>query len=158
MEAISASHSRAADSTSVSRTVFKSKVDRLITLRTSAVAVCRWRDSGSSFSRRVFSIAMTAWAAKHQLDLLVGEWAHLLTVDNNCSDNLVVLKHRHAQRSARVCLFCKPQIAIDLNRLNIGDMNRLLSFYNLTHRRLAWHNGIAAQCLFECRRSAMHRT
>jgi len=36
----------------------------LMTLSTSAVAVCRWRDSRSSLSSRVFSMAMTAWSAK----------------------------------------------------------------------------------------------
>ena len=64
MAAMSASHSRAADSTSVSSTVCRSKVERLITLSTSAVAVCCCSDSRSSLSRRVFSMAMTAWAAK----------------------------------------------------------------------------------------------
>jgi hypothetical protein len=42
---MSASHSRAADSTGVSSTVCRSKVERLITLSTSAVAVCCCRDS-----------------------------------------------------------------------------------------------------------------
>jgi len=36
----------------------------LMTSRTSDVAVCRWRDSLSSLSSRVFSMAMTACAAK----------------------------------------------------------------------------------------------
>ena len=43
--AISASQSRAADSVSVSSTVCRSKVERLMTLSTSAVAVCCCRDS-----------------------------------------------------------------------------------------------------------------
>jgi hypothetical protein len=62
--AISASHSRAADSTRVSSTDCRSNVDRLMTFRTSAVAVFCWSDSRSSFSNLVFSMAMTAWAAK----------------------------------------------------------------------------------------------
>ncbi len=41
-----------------------SKVERLMTLSTSAVAVCCCSDSRSSLSRRVFSMAMTAWSAK----------------------------------------------------------------------------------------------
>ena len=61
-----------------------------MTLSTSEVAVCcssdserssvRWR---SSLSSRVFSMAMTAWAAKfvHQLDLLVGERTDFLAVN-----------------------------------------------------------------------------
>ena len=63
-----------------------------MTFSTSEVAVCcssaslrssvRWR---SSLSSRVFSMAMTACAAKfcHQLDLLVGERADFLTVEND---------------------------------------------------------------------------
>ena len=51
-------------STSVSSTACRSKVERLITLSTSAVAVCCCRDSRSSLSSRVFSMAMTAWFAK----------------------------------------------------------------------------------------------
>ena len=68
---MSASHKRAADSTSVSSTARRSKVERLMTLSTSAVAVCCCKDSVSSrvraFSasnRRTFSIAITAWSAK----------------------------------------------------------------------------------------------
>ena len=63
MAAISASHSRAANSTKVSSTVCRSKVERLITLSTSALAVCCCSDSRSSPTRRVFSMAMTAWSA-----------------------------------------------------------------------------------------------
>src|SRR5262249_27205016 len=51
---------RAADLTNVSSTVCKSKEERLMTLRTSAVAVCCCRDSRSSLSRRAFSMAITA--------------------------------------------------------------------------------------------------
>ena len=43
-------------------------------------------------------MAMTAWVAKFcdQLDLLVGERAHLLAVDTMAADHLVLLEHRHA--------------------------------------------------------------
>ena len=54
MTTVSASQSCAADSTSVSSTVCRSNVERLIVLSASAVAVCCWRDLRSSFSRRVF--------------------------------------------------------------------------------------------------------
>ena len=59
---------------------------------TSDVAVCCSSDferssvrSRSSLSRRVFSMAMTAWAAKfcNQLDLLVGEGADLLAINDD---------------------------------------------------------------------------
>ena len=38
-------------------------------------------------------MAMTAWAAKflHQLDLLVGEWSHLLAIDNDRANQFVFL-------------------------------------------------------------------
>ena len=100
--ALSASQSRAADSTSVCSTVCRSKVERLMTLSTSAVAVCCCSDSRSSLSSRVFSIAMTACAAKflHQLDLLFGERPHLLAVDADCADQFVVLEHRHGDEGA----------------------------------------------------------
>src|SRR5262249_9439076 len=59
-----------ADSTSVCSTDLRSKVERLIILSTSAVAVCCRRDSLSSSVRactssnsRTFSIAITAWSA-----------------------------------------------------------------------------------------------
>ena len=45
-------------------------------------------------------MAMTACAAKFcdQLDLLVGERAHLLAVDDDRADQLVVLEHRHGEQ------------------------------------------------------------
>ena len=52
------------NSISVSSTACRLKVERLITLSTSAVAVCCSSDCRSSLSSRVFSTAMTAWAAK----------------------------------------------------------------------------------------------
>ena len=67
----SASHSRTAFSASVSKTGWRSKVDRPITLSSSLVAVCcssATRSSllraSSSVNRRTFSMAMTAWSAK----------------------------------------------------------------------------------------------
>ena len=76
---------RVADSINAFKTVCKSNAERLITLSTSAVAVCCWKDSArsrvrvcTSSNKRTFSIAITAWSAKfrNQLDLLFGEWLH----------------------------------------------------------------------------------
>ena len=60
-----------AESRSVSNTACKSNAVRLITFKTSAVAVCCCSDSSSSrvractsSNRRTFSIAITAWSAK----------------------------------------------------------------------------------------------
>ena len=66
-------------------TVCRSKVERLMTLSTSAVAVCCCSDSRRSSVRartssnsRTFSIAITAWSAKvvNQRDLFFGEWLY----------------------------------------------------------------------------------
>ncbi len=82
----------------------KSPGELEMTWSTSDVAVCcssdsvrssvRWR---SSVNSRVFSMAMTAWAAKfvHQVDLLVGEWPNLLTVHADDADQFIFLEHRH---------------------------------------------------------------
>src|SRR6266513_2715763 len=71
MNARSASHSRTAFSASVSKTGWRSNVDRPITLSSSLVAVCCSRATlssllraSSSVNRRTFSMAMTAWSAK----------------------------------------------------------------------------------------------
>ena len=97
-----APQSRVALSIKASSTGFRSKVERLMTLSTSAVAVCCCSDSRSSLSSRVFSMAMTAWAAKFvdQLDLLIGERAHLLAVDTDHADQLVLLEHRNDKKGS----------------------------------------------------------
>jgi hypothetical protein len=70
------------DSTSASSTLCRSRAERLMTFKTSAVAVCC---SGASYSsrllacsaskRRVFSMAMTAWSAKVLTrEICVGEY------------------------------------------------------------------------------------
>src|SRR5215471_10563372 len=64
MFAFCASHKRAADSTSVSITACRSNAERLMTLSTSAVAVCCCSDCRSSSNSRTLSIAMAAWSAK----------------------------------------------------------------------------------------------
>ena len=48
-------------------------------------------------------MAMTAWSAKFcdQVDLFLGERAHLLAVDVEVADQLVVLEHRHEQKGSR---------------------------------------------------------
>src|SRR5262245_15707009 len=64
MHAMSASHSRAADSTSESSTACRSKVDRLITLSTSDVAVCCSRALASS---RVRALTCSCRSARVEL-------------------------------------------------------------------------------------------
>ena len=103
MAAMSASQRRATDSTRVCSTALRSKVERLMTLSTSAVAVCCCSDSRSSLSRRAFSMAMTAWSAKFvsRSICLLGEGAHLLPVDGESANQLVIFEHRHVDRRPR---------------------------------------------------------
>src|SRR6476646_5132660 len=51
--------------------------------------------SRNSFSRRAFSMAMTAWAAKvrDQGDLLVAEGTHFLAVQGEQTDQFVLFQH-----------------------------------------------------------------
>ncbi len=79
MSAPSAPASRAAFSTRVSSTGWRSNVERLITLSTSLVAVCcssATRSSlfraSSSVNRRTFSMAMTAWSANVSSSAICG--------------------------------------------------------------------------------------
>ena len=108
MAASSASHSRRRVSTSVSSTGWRSKVERLITLSTSAVAVCCSSDSAQ---------LACALQLLEQADVLdrddglvgeglsaarsaVGERPHLLAVDDDDADQLVVPQHRDGEDGA----------------------------------------------------------
>src|SRR5882724_12820341 len=96
MTTVSASQRRAADSTSVSSTVCRSKVERLMTLSTSAVAVCCCSDSRSSLRRRVFSMAMTAWRAKFVTSAIcLSVKERFLPVDGDEADQRIVPEHRY---------------------------------------------------------------
>ena len=88
---MSASQSRAADSTSVSSTACRSKVERLMTLSTSAVAVCCCSDFAQLVEqpRVLDGDDGLGGEVRDQLDLLVGERADLLAVDDNRADQLV---------------------------------------------------------------------
>ena len=87
---ISASQSRAADSTSVCRTDLRSKVERLMTLSTSEVAVCCCRDSSPSQLGEQAGVLDgddgLLCEIADQLDLLVGERTDFLPVDCDHAD------------------------------------------------------------------------
>ena len=83
----------------------------------------------------MFSIAITACAAKfvHQLDLLVGERSHLLAINPDRADQLIVFEHRHGKKrskSAEADGCHKNRFAFDVGwfRLDIDNMNRLSRF------------------------------
>ena len=83
----------------------------------------RWR---SSLSSRVFSMAMTAWAAKFwtKLDLLVGERPNLLAVDGNRADQLALLEHRHDEQCADAGKFDGSNVQLERGQ---GNPDRHLS-------------------------------
>ena len=68
-----------------------------MTLSTSAVAVCCCSDFAQLVEqpRVLDGDDGLAGKVRYQLDLLVGERPHLLAVDADRADQLVVLEHRH---------------------------------------------------------------
>src|SRR5262245_1297980 len=151
MDAISASQSRAADSTSVLSTALRSKVDRLMTLSTSAVAVCCWSDSRSSVSSRVFSMAMTAWAAKfctNSICLSVNV-PDLLAKDANLASQVIALAHRHGHDRPIVAQFDRgPPLRIVCMRRYVVDLNHLLRGGNPPESSIRWWS--EKQLAFAC--------
>ena len=75
-----------------------------MTLSTSAVAVCCCKQISAQLveqPRVLDGDDGLGGEVLHQLDLLVGERAHLLAVDDDRADQLVVLEHRHGEKGAR---------------------------------------------------------
>src|SRR5215471_12936141 len=139
MMVLSASQSRATDSTRVCSTVFRSNVERLMTLRTSAVAVC----------------------CCSELDLLVGERLYLFAVDGNHANKSILFEHRHTKRRANTSCFdgnnnCWIPVGIGLRCGEVGYLSRLLCCNNPTGaaiwRRSKW---FFPTCLRKCRRHVM---
>ena len=97
-----ASQMRVAFSNMVPNTGSSSPGDELMTRSTSAVAVCCSSDCRNSLSSRVFSMAMTAWAAGlNQFDLLVGKGEDFLAVDHDGTDQFPILQHRDPDYGTR---------------------------------------------------------
>ena len=67
-----------------------------MTLSTSAVAVCCCSDLAqfTEQPRVLDRDDRLRGEVLHQLDLLIGEWPHLLAIDANCANQLAVLEHR----------------------------------------------------------------
>ena len=136
-----------------------------MTLSTSAVAVCCCSDSRSSLSRRVFSIAMTAWRRNSgQLDLLVGERTHLLTVDVDVANQLVVLEHRNEEKGSRRGKFDDAdsrRIALLIGKLLavVGNVNEVLRSHHTAKSivRIGINQRVALSGLGEGGWRIMHR-
>src|ERR1700692_3745512 len=99
-------HSLPADPTNVSSTVCRSNAERLMTLSTSAVAVCCCSDSLKSSGRAGRTTSLTGLllvgrgapaplvgGVADDTDLLVCERPNLLTVDRDGADQLVFPEH-----------------------------------------------------------------
>ena len=133
---------RVAFSSIASKTGSSSPGDELMTCSTSAVAVCCSSDCRNSLSSRVFSMAMTAWAAKflHQIDLLVGEGLHFLAIDADGADQFALLEHRHADHTrSRLRQAELRRIALPSGIFggDVGDVNHVsLSATTQTESRL----------------------
>jgi hypothetical protein len=82
-----------------------------------------------------------AGEARDQRDLLVGKRAHLLTVQGEHADQLVLLEHRHEEDGAHSsqldagdhCRQTLPGVA--LFRCRIGEVNHRLARYHAAHGR-----------------------
>ena len=74
-----------------------------MTLSTSAVAVCCCSDFAQLVEqpRVLDGDDGLRGEVLHQLDLLVGERANLLAVDDDGADQFVVLEHRHGDQRSR---------------------------------------------------------
>ena len=68
----------------------------------------------------------------HQLDLLVGERAHLLAIDFDDADQIVFLKHRNAKLAAHAGELNDWRlhriVYISRHRSHVGCLNHLLGF------------------------------
>ena len=87
-----------------------SPCDELMTLRTSLVAVCCCSDFGKIVGALAKLVEQArvldgddglGGEARHQLDLLVGEGAHLPVKNQDHADELVRLDHRDGDHSSR---------------------------------------------------------
>src|SRR5262249_22571271 len=129
---MSASHRRAAESTRVSSTACRSKVERLMTLSTSAVAVCCCNDSQLIEQMCVLdSDDRLIGKILHQLDLLVGERTDFLTIDDDCADQLVFLEHGNGNQSSctsRLDQSDNARITLEI-RLIRGEVGNLQYFF-----------------------------
>ena len=88
-------------------------------------------------------MAMTACAAKflHQLDLLFGERPHLLTIDGDHTNRLVILQHRYSKCSAEFTEFDRGDyswmtVAVGPKLPDISDLYDLLRGRSAANRSI----------------------
>jgi hypothetical protein len=162
----SASQRRAADCTNVSSTACRSNVDRLMTLSTSAVAVCCCSDSRRLVEQPRVLDGDDCLSSKicHQRDLLVIEGAHLLAVHNNCTNKFVVLQHGNCNKRSDTSNFDSgndvwiTSFSEELLSCQIGNMDNRFGCDQATERISRTRtNGCAAAKLGKGKRGIVCR-
>src|SRR5262249_29379549 len=98
-----------------------------------------------------------------QLDLLIGERANLLAVNDEGADQLVLFEHRHGENGPSLGKPGERSTYIGRCRHEVGDLNSLLGISetaeeSLYSRMSGIHDRFAPPQCFICRRSVMHRS
>ena len=96
--------------------------------------------------------------------MLVGEWAHFLTVNADCSDQLIVLEHRHDNYGACTSELdegASRRVAVDICLIcsKVGDMQQSLCLSDAEKRvlRTGMNNRLTPTFFSKRRRRAIHR-
>src|SRR6516162_1135257 len=89
-----------------------------------------------------------------QLDLLVGEWADLLAIDDNAANQLILLEHWHLNERARPGELDQRRTCVWLFHRAVGNLDDLPCLDDTAHKgRNLW---VPPSQFFELTRSAMH--
>src|SRR5262249_42437084 len=101
-----------------------------------------------------------------QFCLLLSERSHLLAIDDNCSNQVVFLEHRHGKYCPGTGELSEQhsgiaEWSVEIMRLvhDVCNLNRLFCCHHTSERRLGWgaDQWIATSLLNECLRCTMHR-
>src|SRR5262249_46322885 len=89
-----------------------------------------------------------------QLDLLVGERADFLAIDDNAADQLILLEHWHLNERARPRELDQRRTCVWLFRRAIGNLSDLPCLDEAAH--IDRHYWVPPSQFFELQRNAMH--
>jgi hypothetical protein len=102
--------------------------------------------------------------AREQVDLLLGERPHLLAVDGDRTDQLILFEHRHREHRSSARHFCEHHqrrfaLGISLLRLDVGHVYQLLRRGHPDERILApgVDHRVAPPQLLPCRGRVVER-
>ena len=148
---------------SVSSTACKSKVERLITFSTSAVAVCCCNDFAQFIEqpRILDGDDGLGCEAAEKIDLLFGERPNLLAEDRDLPDEALVLEHGYIEHGSRTCEIEHGEFFRVARKrkigANIGHLDGLLgrSHTSNSRARIYLYHGLTSSCLGERRWGAV---